>query len=315
MQDRHAPRDGFVERLEWQIGSELRRRHRTGPATWLPGSPLKASAAIVFLVLVSMAVGGAAVAAAVQAQNSERRQLLIGGYERRLALARERLELAAEQLRSVERQIAVGAEHPDNRHRARLKFVEAEASVKVIQLQLQEVQATGAEPVDAISAPLVSGRDFVAERLQAELILPATALETERQLLREVRSRVAHGTAPPADQAEAEVRVIEAEAARTSIERKLGVRREFVSGTINGAQADLRVLEGDAEQRLKTLEPRIALARLLVAATEQRFNVGLVTRVDVAEARLKLSELEAERAKAQLDLALLRKKIEEPAPR
>jgi hypothetical protein len=315
MQDRHAPREGFVERLEWQIGSELRRRHRTGPATWLPASPVKATAAIVFLVLVSMALGGAAVAAAFQAQNSERRQLLVNGYERRLALARQRLEVTTEQLRSIERQIAVGAEHPDNRYRARLKLVEAEASVTVIELQLSEVRLTGAEPVDAISAPLVSGRDFVTERLQAELILPATALETERHLLREIRGRVAHGVAPAAAQAEAEVRVIEAEAARTSLERKLGVRRQFVGGAITGAQADLRVLEGDAEQRLKTLEPKIALARLLVSATEQRFNVGLVTRVDVAEARLKLSELEAEHAKAQLDLALLRKKIEEPAAR
>jgi hypothetical protein len=311
MQAPHEPRNGFIDRLEWQISSELRRRQRTGPATWLPSSPLKAAAAIAFLVLVSMAAGGAAVAAAVQAQNNERRDLLVSGYERRLELARLRLAAAQLQLHEIERQIAVGTEQPAKAYEPRLKMAEAEGSLQVIQLQLQEVRLTGREALDEISAPLVSGRDFVSERLRAGLVVPERALEIERQRQRSIRSRVEVGVAPQADLAEADARVAEMETGLAGIQRKLEIRRRFVGGQITAAQAELRVLEGDAEQRLKALEPKIAAARIQVAAWERRFNVGLATQVQIAEARLRLSELEADLAKAQLDLALIRKKISE----
>ena len=311
MQDPHEPRNGFVDRLEWQISSELRRRHRTGPATWLPASPLKAAAAIAFLVLVSMGIGGAAVAAAVQAQNNERRDLLVSGYEQRLELARQRRTLALQHADRVDGDISIGTRRPEDGHDANLNVVEAERALKTLELQLQEVRASGREPLSEISAPVVSGRDFVTERLQVDLIGAERALEVELARLRSVRSRVKVGVASPADVAEIEARVSELQAALTGIRRRLEIRSLFVGGKVNAAQAELRALESDAEQRLKAVEPRIGVARTHVADMERKFQVGLVTHVQVAEARLRLSELEADLAKAQLDLALIRKKIGE----
>ena len=313
MQAPHTPRDGFVERLEWQISSELRRRHRSGPATWLPSSPLKATAAIVFVVLVSMAAGGAAVAAAVQAQGKERRHSVLLNYQQRLQLAQMRLTTAKLELTTLERQIAVGLERPDSIqvHDSRMRVAEAEGSLQVSQLELQEAEATGQEPLDQISAPLVSGRDFVAERLQASLLAPEAGLANARVIAQAMRRRWDVGLATVTDLAEAEARVVELEAAIASTRRKIEIRRQFVGGLIRAPQADLRVIESDAEQRVKALEPRIALARKHVADAERRFQVGLANHVDLAEAKLRLSTLEADLAKAQLDLALIRKKIGE----
>ena len=311
MQDQHTPRNGFIDRLEWQISSELRRRHRTGPATWLPSSPLKAAAAVVFLVLVSMGIGGAAVAAAVQAQDSARRDALVSGYERRVDLARQRLALNTSHLQMWERDVAIGVKRPEDVQVARLQVAEAEAMLTMLELDLQEVRQTGREPIADISAPLVSGRDFVTERLQASLRAPEQELTFARERGRAIRRRMEVGLATVTDLAESEARVLELEAAVASIRRKLDIRRAFVAGQIPAAQADLRVIESEAEQRVKALEPRIALARKHIAQAQRRFEVGVATHVDLAEARLKLSELEADLAKAQLDLALIRKKIDE----
>jgi Outer membrane efflux protein len=311
MQDPHTPRDGFADRLEWQISSELRRRHRTGPATWLPASPLKAAAAIAFLVIVSMAAGGAAVAAAVQAQNKERRDLVVSGYEQRVQLAQLRVSEAMREADRVDRQVAVGLERPDRLQHSRLKLAEAQALLKTSELELQEARATGREPLDQISAPLVAGRDFVTERLQASLLAPELGLANSRVVAQAMRRRMDVGLATVTDMAEAEARVLELEAAVASIRRKLEIRRQFVGGQIPAPQADLRVIESEAEQRVKALEPRIALARRHVTEAERRFQVGVATHVDLAEAKLRLLTLETDLAKAQLDLALIRKKIEE----
>ena len=313
MQAPHAPRDGFVERLEWQISSELRRRHRTGPATWLPASPVKAAAVIAFLVIVSMAAGGAAVAAAVQAQNKERRDLVVSGYEYRVQLAQQRVSAALREVDRVDRQVAVGVEPPGTLQDSRLRLAEAQGMLKTSELELQEARTTGQEAQDQISAPLVSGRDFVTERLQTSLLAPELGLTNAKTQAQAMRRRMEVGLATVTDMAEAEARVLELEAAVASIRRKLEIRRQFVGGLITASQADLRVIESEAEQRVKALEPRIALARKHVADAERRFQVGVANHVDLAEAKLRLSTLEADLAKAQLDLALIRKKINEPS--
>jgi outer membrane protein TolC len=259
-----------------------------------------------------MAAGGAAVAAAVQAQNSERRELIASGYERRIELARARLANAQALLTTVQRDVAVGVQPRIRAEEARLDVRDSEREVQIVELQLQEVRLTSREPVDDISAPLVSGRDFVTERLQASLLTPEQGLTVARTTAQAMQRRMEVGLATVTDLAEADARVLELQAAVASIQRKLQIRRQFVAGLITAAQADLRVIESEAEQRVKALEPRIALARKHVADAERRFQVGVANHVDLAEAKLRLSTLEADLAKAQLDLALIRKKINEP---
>jgi outer membrane protein TolC len=313
MQAKHEPRDGFIDRLEWQISSELRRRHRTGPATWLPHSPLRASAVIALLVVVSTAAGGAAVAAAFQAQDKGRRDLVVSNYEQRVQLARLRVAAAELQVLEIERQVSVGVQRNDSLQvqDARLRVAEGQGSLKMAELDLQEARLTGREPLDAISSPLVSGRDFVAERLQSSLLAPEQGLTGARAQAKAMRRRYEVGLATVTDMAEAEARVLELEAAVAAIQRKLEIRRQFVDGKITAPQADMRLIESEAEQRVKALEPRIALAHKHIADVQNRVAVGVGTPVEVAEAKLRLSTLEAELAKAQLDLALIRKKIGE----
>lgn len=48
-----------------------------------------------------------------------------------------------------------------------LQIAQAEADATIRELELEEVRRSGKEPQDALSSPLVDGRDFVSERIQA----------------------------------------------------------------------------------------------------------------------------------------------------
>src|SRR5262245_36800889 len=170
MSDRHEPRDAFVSRLEGDITAEVRRRQRSAPAEtttawprWLLHSPLRAALSIMALVIVSMAVGGGLVAASYQAENKQMRDLLVANYEQRLQLAEQRLNLAKDQLRTAQQRVSVGIETRDTMVETQFKVAEADAQIKLVQLQLAEVMASGREPQNTVSSPLVSGRDFVSE--------------------------------------------------------------------------------------------------------------------------------------------------------
>src|SRR5687767_2513729 len=109
MRDRHEPNEEFVEKLEWQIGREVRQRNRAAQSPrWTTWSPAKAFAAVAGLMVISMVIGGAVVAAAYQAQSNERRDQLVTNFEQRADLARKRLAMATEQMQTAEQRHSMG---------------------------------------------------------------------------------------------------------------------------------------------------------------------------------------------------------------
>ncbi len=99
---------------------------------------------------------------------------------------------------------------------------------------------------------------------------------------------------------------------RTSFRKeKVLIRERFLAGLLDVVEADLRGLEAEAAQRIKTLGPEVELARQEVERLEQRRYLGLSASVDVAEATFRRLELETELSKAELDLVVIRKRIQE----
>jgi hypothetical protein len=310
MHDKHEPDDAFVERLEWQIAGEVRRRNRPAPVPgWALRSRARLAIAAAALVIVSMGIGGGVVAAAYQAQNNERRDILVANFKQRVALARQRLDLATQKARAEEHRMSVGLATPQALFDSRVKVAEAETDLKLITLQLQEVGLTGREPLAEISAPLVSGRDFVGERLRIELSLPESMLALENARLRDTQARVEIGVAIPIDVQVAQARIEEVNALIESLRKKIDLRQKFLKGEFDAVQADLRVLESEAELRLRSLRPKIESARQDVARIAAKVDIGLAQAVQLAEARLRMRELEVEVAKAEVDLLLIRRRL------
>jgi len=310
MRDKHGPHDAFIDRLEAQITSEVRQRNRQMDAPgWPMRSRLKLAVAAICLALVSMGLGGAVVAAAYQAQSNEQRDLLAGPYNLSVGVAKSRLALVTKELETIQRKVAAGMASNDELLDARVKFAEAEWSLKLMQSFFDEVRATGREPLNGLSSPLVSSRDFVTERLSAAVEGTKVALDVEMKRMHDTQTKVEIGVADRISTAVAQASLVEVQVRMETLQQKLSLRQKFVKGEMDAVQTELRVLEAEAEGRIKALRPKIVLAQQQLDLTAQRFKVGNAPSIEVAEIRLRLQELEADIAKAELDLAIVRKKL------
>jgi outer membrane protein TolC len=310
MRQTHEPSDEFITSLEREITREVRRRHQPIPwPHWLPQTRMAATLALIALMVVSMGIGAGAMAAGYAAQSSERRDQLTTSYEQRADLARQRLVVANDELKAAERQVSVGMASTMGVFEGRMKVAPAEAQLKSLQLQLEEIRVTKLEPRNELSAPRVSGRDFVTERLRVDMSIPEALLVYEHERQREAEKRFQVGMADGLDVASAQVRVVEVESVIDTFRRKLDIRQRFLAGTVDAVEAELRVLEAEAEQRTKSLTPRLVLARKEVDRLTGRVDIGAATRVEVSVATLKRLQLETDLAKADLDLSLVRQRI------
>jgi outer membrane protein TolC len=256
-----------------------------------------------------MAVGGGVVAVAYEARLSEQRDLLLGNFEQRAILAKQQLALTTQQLREMEQRVSVGIEPQESVRDVRFKVREAEAELKTIEVDIEEIRATGREPMHALSAPLISGRDFVTERLRVEMSVPAAALELEKMRAQAARSRFEIGMANAIDVEAAGTRVIELESAVEVFQRKIGVRQTFLKGGLTAAVADLRGLEAETDLRRTALARRIEFARRQVGEVKSRVETGTANPLNLAEAELRVQELQLEMSRADYDLLLIRKQL------
>jgi len=315
MSGTHEPREAFVAQLAEQITAASRRRNRdvvsSGWRGWLLASPLKTAVATACLMLVSMGVGGAAVAARYEARFAGQRDALIATYEQRRQMAQDRVKHATDKLFLVQRQVSVGTESQEELVDANFKVKEAQAQLQSIELQLAEVRATSQEPVSTVSAPLVSGRDFVTERWRAEMTVPAAALESSQAQLAASQKRFSVGIGSNEDVQSAREGVAELQIALSAWQKRLDIRQRFLKHEVDAAMADLLSLENDADQRSQTLWPRIELAQQNVANLAKKVDVGSAQQVDLAGARLHLQELQFDEEKARYDLVVVRQQIQQ----
>ena len=310
MNGTHEPRDEFVRTLEARVRAEFQRRAVSPLPRWFPQSRIWLTFATVVLVLVSMTAGGAAVAVRYQAQTAESRDMLVRVYRQRIDLAMQRLILAQKTLESLQDRVNVGAATKTDLQEGRQSVSEAEIEVRSIQLQLEEARDTGREPADQLSAPVVAGRDFVLARLQLDVDAKRAAYDTHTMRFAEAQSRVAVGLADTIEVEAARTRLLEVESALMTLQRKMSIRKQFVTKTIDGQMAELRGLEVDADARVKILMGQIDLSHNQLHRTTAKVAAGTAHPLEEAEARLHVQELEFQLAKANYDLALIRKQID-----
>ena len=306
----HEPREEFVNQLEHLLRADLRRRDLAAAGrTWWPQSRAGFALAAAAVVIVSMALGGGVVAASYEASLSEQRELLLNTFEQRAVLAQQRHALATQRLRDVQQRVSIGVEPQESMTDARIKVSEAEAELKSIELDIAEIKATGREPMNTLSAPLVSGRDFVTERMHVEMTVPAVALGAEKARVQTARTRFEVGLTKAIEVEEAESRLIDLESAVEVFQRKIAIRQTFLKGGLPGPEADLRGLEAETDLRRTALARRIGVARKHVTDLKGRIETGTANSLNLAEAELRLQELQLEMSKADYELLLIRKQL------
>lgn len=308
----HEPREAFVDELETRLRAELRRLSLASAArtwSWMPQTRWAAGLALSTMMVVSMALGGGVVAASYEARLSEQRDVLLASFHQRFAIAQQRLALAKRQLQEQEQRVSVGIAPPETLLDIRFTVNEAEAELRSIGLDLEEIQATGREPMHSLTAPLVSGRDFVAERWRVEMTAPIAALALEKTRAAAARGRVEVGIGKPSEVDAAATRIAELGAAIQTFERRLAIRQTYLKGGLPAQVAELQGLQAENEGRRTVLTRRIEAARRRVQDLEERIDVGTANPIELGEAKLRLQELQLEMSKADYDRLLIRQQL------
>ncbi len=306
MTDTHEPDPRFVDRLEWQLGNELRRRGRAGAFQRPAFRVLK----IAGLMLGSVALGAAAMGASQQIGESWRRELIEARLEVQVQLARQRLQVHLDALGLTREQVAQGVRSDQDLLYFEYQIAEAETEAATKALELEEVRRTGREPLGELSSPLVNGRDFVSERIRLQMHLADHHLDMVRQQQDVTRRQADAGVVGPQDVEARDLVAGEAELALDALAQKLDLRRAYLDHEISAVEAELKVLEVEAENEVAALAQQRQYMQAELDRFQPAVRAGSMHPAALAQLESRLAEIEAELRLAQAELEIVRRELE-----
>ncbi len=166
MTEKHQPDPEFLGHLKWQVRTASQRQDRfsdpTQPTGW-------AGAKMIGLVLISAFFGAGAVMATDAVQESRTQEILLTRIQSEIQMASLQLQMTQEALDEVNRQVDQGLVPQEASRQAEVGVQQGQIHIQRLSLDREEILASGKEPNNHLSAPLVGGRDFVSARLEFEL--------------------------------------------------------------------------------------------------------------------------------------------------
>lgn len=311
MNEHHTPNPEFVNRLEWELKSTVRRKESlngTSSAMRPVGFRL---GAILALVVLSMFVGGAGTYAVTHRADEETAALYIARGEALLEIAQTRLDHMARELARTDDLVQHGAVAEREWRQIEAQFSHAEAEAEVRKLELAETLITGKEPNNALSAPLVEGRDFVTERMAAQRRPLQLRLELVMGQERRHQVLVDTGRATARELKAAQTQVAAAEEESNTLEERIALRASFLVGELSAADVELQGM------RFGALAARVMAVRQveLLAAEHQRVadlsERGLASHAELRAVEAALDTVEAQVKLADLELRILDQKLDD----
>ncbi len=304
MHDKHEPDPRFVESLEWQLGRELRRVKRmgTGPR------PAVRALKIGGLMLGSVVFGAAAMGFSQQLSDSWRRELLEARLEVQLELAQRRVAVQLEALGLTREQVEQGVRSDRDLAYFELQIAQAEVDAKIMTLELEEIQSSGREPQDALSSPLIDGRDFVSEKIQARMEVARRHLEVVRYDVARTQERAEVGVVSEDEVRARNLIARQAELELESLDRQLELRRAYLDSEVTAVEVELKLLEAEAQNRLAILDRQRAHFQRELERYEAA--VGSVPPAVAVQLRAQIAEIEGQHRLAQAELEIVQRELE-----
>ena len=297
MPSRFEPDNQFVDRLEWQLTSEFRRRDRLKPA---PGRiAVPRSVAALSLAASLLLLGVAATKAADLIKDSWRKKIEVARLETEVKIKTALLALMKDRAAQAGNRSSLGLVGEDEALDARSGAESASAALEKSMLDLEEARESGQAPRNELYAPLVGGRDFVGERLEIEKnMLQAELGRRLARSERSLRNRVELGLVPKSALTEFEAARTVQEAAIGDLENRQGLRKKFLAGEISAAGLEVQTRMGTAEKDLREAQSMIQALRPRLEDMRAQAAAGLVAVDEV-----KVLELGLDTAQAKADLA------------
>jgi hypothetical protein len=305
MSNRFEPDTKFVDRLEWQLASEFRRRDQLKPAPGRVAVPR--SVAALGLAAGIILMGVAATKAADLIKDSWRKKIEVARLETEVKIRRAFLDFKELRFRQAEEKFKAGLIGEDGLHGNRLAKGNAVFELEKALLDLEEVRASGQAPRDEIHAPLVDGRDFVSERLEAR----KRALESDI-LLRRGRTegywkqRFDLGLISESELEDRRALVAVQETELEAVETTLGLRRQILAGALSSEQLEIRIRMAEAEKKLAAARREIDSMKRHLDTQQAQFLAGLIAEEEMRGTRMVLDAAQAQESLALQEIEILK---------
>lgn len=286
----HTPAPEFRASLEQQVIDVLReetRAHASVRNRFLRfRTPMTLAAGLVLGMATQLAVG--------QVQRSRELGELEVAIDVKRAIAGSRLELARAALELTKKSFDVGATS-----RAALLGAEAdvraqEAAAYRLQLDLQEVRATASAPRDELWAPLVGGRDFVKDRLNAEASVAQQKQASVEAAAADVERSYRAGVITKATLDEALISVEQAKSDFELVAYKLTLRRKALEENATPQFISQRLEQFELGRQVQRVTRRLRALQENYESARGRLGAGLVDSLEVLRLQVKLMETNEE---------------------
>lgn len=295
----------FVERLEWQLASELRRRSGLRRPRARIAVPRSIAVAV---VLVGIALAGVAgIKAADLVHDSWRKKIEVARAETGVRLEEARLESQQGRMVRAEDRFKLGVIPEEELLLARAAHDRAALDLERARLNLDEVKRSGFAPRDELYAPLLGRRDFVAERLDLYRQKAALGLQVLAARAKQLEARRKVGLIPPGEARSAERDVAARKARIDEIGQRLDLRKRFLSGGISAVQVEIAGRLAAAKADLAAAQSQVDDLKERTARAASLRDVGMVSPADADDLREALEAAEAEMRLAALEVDVLEK--------
>jgi hypothetical protein len=302
----HEPDPEFVEHLEWQLRTALRRRERFArPASGRALRILHTAA----LMLICLAGGAGVAVGAEHLRQSQQKELLLAKNVVQVEAAMQLLELEQHRLERAEALHADGLLVPGELSDAWLALDGAVCDLDLLRLAGEEIHASGRPPQRGLSAPLVRGRDFVSEALMLERKRVGLHHQRKAEKLARTEELAAAGLIGEAERRRAREALDELERELRLIDERLELRAVYLAGDRDPMTTELLDLRATARTRLEEVEGRIAGLRAQEQRIEALFRAGLAGEEERLEAESAMRRAQSELEMRRIELRLIDERL------
>lgn len=292
----HEPTPEFARFLEWQVASELRRRQRFAEQQrTMRLKPLGIAA----MIIASMMVGAGGVAAAGRLQSNQQKHVLLAQQQGDVQLADLQVAAAQKALDEVSRRVNAGVATPLDLAKAKAELQVASLRRQRAQLDFDEVGQSGKPVQDNLTAPKVSGRDFVAERLAIDRDIALLGTSGASTRMADVQRRHEVGVANDIELAEAQDALVVANAETRIVSEKMALRQRFLSEKMSIDEVTRARQLLVARNQLPVAESALQLAAQRFARVQAQVRTGVVGEVDLLKAQVEMLTKKEDLAKLQ----------------
>ena len=306
----HEPEPEFIHRLEDQLATEYRRQERLGLQE-TPKRYLDRLLRPMGFLLVGVLIGWGTMATAQRIEQSADLEHLRQQATLNIAIATERVAITERVFESIMNRVDAGIASPmtPEFRPAMFDANQAQVTLDLARLDLEELEAGGDPSRNEICAPLVGSSDFFSMRLQIQRDATVRHLEYQQEQVELNELRVRVGTEVESALTPLYAQRDRLEITEQRITEALALRKDFVAGRMDSEEAELRhrLLLTEARRRMAQVE--LDLLRTQQEMRQARFDAGLVTDREAITLERELLEAEAAVQLAEFEADLLARRL------